>query len=486
MSPLCALFVAQPTSVEHSSTYNRSGKHWYFLINVLHRHPGIVYRQRSPSVPCSWPGQHLSNTVRSITELPGRTAFKWWGVWNHQPVVRLFGGDPEGTRNGPAVPSPRGTWWSPPDCLSTSSAALGRCVSRRATTTTGQHRLLTAPGLPSAHAHWRNRASRSPTGGTVPRVRKSGLGLQNLTLVVQLQPQKNTKFAKTIRALTPKTDLGLAPSEGKRKFAIFLALVTFLHRYWVRYCFWLDLTRESRWWHWFLACLIRAQCCRSCRAAGIWWRCRHRESAILLQEPPEKRGLQDPSKGRNRLWKPPEGTESVQSEFWPYRQYLEVEIVTLDTLLGTWAKKIESFQQINSLRVANGNFDSCSLCKRLRTSRSQKFVRSCSTFDVHVRRSMWRRPATSTAKKILHMVVYGSFWLRQILGSRDQCERNSVATDSAVYESKVGASDGLCDVTNSSSQWAPHLAESLWRHSSFSEWTPRWMLPLLSMVKGPE
>ena len=187
------MFVAQPTSVEHSSTYNRSGKHWYFLITVLHRHPRIVYRQRSPSVPCSWPGQHLSNTVRSITELPGRTAFKWWGVWDQQPVVRLFGGDPGGTRNGPAVPSPRGTWWYPPDCLSTSSTALGRCVSRRATTTTGQHRLLTAPGLPNAHAHWRNRASRSPTGGTVPRVRKSGLGLQNLTLVVQLQPQKNTK-----------------------------------------------------------------------------------------------------------------------------------------------------------------------------------------------------------------------------------------------------------------------------------------------------
>ena len=74
-------------------------------------------------------------------------------------MVRLFGGDPGGTRNGPAVPSPRGNWWSPPDCLSTSSAALGRCVSRRATTTTGQHRLLTAPGL------------RMPTGGTVPRVR---------------------------------------------------------------------------------------------------------------------------------------------------------------------------------------------------------------------------------------------------------------------------------------------------------------------------
>ena len=68
-SPLCAVFVAQPTSVEHSSTYNRSGKHWYFLINVLHCHPGIVYRQRSPSVPCSWPGQHLSNTVRRITAL---------------------------------------------------------------------------------------------------------------------------------------------------------------------------------------------------------------------------------------------------------------------------------------------------------------------------------------------------------------------------------------------------------------------------------
>ena len=86
------------------------------------------------SLPCSRPGQHLlSNTVRRITELPGRTAFKWWGVWDQQPLVRLFGGDPGGTRNGPAVPSPRGTGWSPPDCLSTSSAALGRCVSRRAT-----------------------------------------------------------------------------------------------------------------------------------------------------------------------------------------------------------------------------------------------------------------------------------------------------------------------------------------------------------------
>ena len=159
--PLCALFVAQSTSVEHSSTYNRSGEHWHFLITVLHRHPGIVYRQRSPSVPCSWPGQHLSNTVRSITELPGRAAFKWWGVWDQQPVVRLFGGDPGGTRNGPAVPSPRGTstWWSPPDCLSTSSAALGRCVSRRATTTTGPTPTTHRAG--AAHAHWRDRASRS-------------------------------------------------------------------------------------------------------------------------------------------------------------------------------------------------------------------------------------------------------------------------------------------------------------------------------------
>ena len=50
-------------------TYNRSGEHWYFLINVLQRHPGIVYRQRSPYVPCSWPSQHLSNTVRRITAL---------------------------------------------------------------------------------------------------------------------------------------------------------------------------------------------------------------------------------------------------------------------------------------------------------------------------------------------------------------------------------------------------------------------------------
>ena len=51
--PLCAVFVAKPTSVEHSSTYNRSGRHWYFLINVLHRHPGIVYQKCPRSVPCS-------------------------------------------------------------------------------------------------------------------------------------------------------------------------------------------------------------------------------------------------------------------------------------------------------------------------------------------------------------------------------------------------------------------------------------------------
>ena len=69
VSPLYAVFVARPTSVRHSSTYNRSGEHWYFLINVLQRHPGIVYRQRSSYVPCSWPSQHLSNTVRRITAL---------------------------------------------------------------------------------------------------------------------------------------------------------------------------------------------------------------------------------------------------------------------------------------------------------------------------------------------------------------------------------------------------------------------------------
>ena len=44
----CAVFVAKPTSaVEHSPTYNRSGEHRHFLITVLHRHPGIVYRQYS-------------------------------------------------------------------------------------------------------------------------------------------------------------------------------------------------------------------------------------------------------------------------------------------------------------------------------------------------------------------------------------------------------------------------------------------------------
>ena len=84
--------MARPTSVGHSSTYNRSGEHWHFLITVLHRHPGIVYRQRSPSVPCSWPSQHLSNTVRRITEPPGRTAFKWWGVWDQQkaPILHNY------------------------------------------------------------------------------------------------------------------------------------------------------------------------------------------------------------------------------------------------------------------------------------------------------------------------------------------------------------------------------------------------------------
>ena len=46
--PALCLVRSQATSVEHSSTYNRSGEHWYFLINVLNRHPGIVYQQCPP------------------------------------------------------------------------------------------------------------------------------------------------------------------------------------------------------------------------------------------------------------------------------------------------------------------------------------------------------------------------------------------------------------------------------------------------------
>ena len=35
----------------------------------------------------------------------------------------------------------------------------------------------------------------------------------------------------------------------------------------------------------------------------------------------------------------------------------------------TWAEKLESFEQINSIRETNENFDSCNSCKRLWTSR---------------------------------------------------------------------------------------------------------------------
>ena len=37
--------------------------------SLLHCRPEIVYQQCPPSMPCSWPGQHLSDTVRRITAL---------------------------------------------------------------------------------------------------------------------------------------------------------------------------------------------------------------------------------------------------------------------------------------------------------------------------------------------------------------------------------------------------------------------------------
>ena len=130
-SPLCALFVARPTSaVENTSRYmtfrqvHRSGEHWNFLIIVFiaaepckfgtapapsrENYPGSgsgsgseqnvpaapapapvpdkvcrfrrlrlripatllsrnCLQQCPPSVPSSWPSQHLSDTVRRIT-----------------------------------------------------------------------------------------------------------------------------------------------------------------------------------------------------------------------------------------------------------------------------------------------------------------------------------------------------------------------------------------------------------------------------------
>ena len=68
--------------------------------------------------------------------------------------------------------------------------------------------------------------------------------------------------------------------------------------------------------------------------------------------------------------------------------------VTPDTL----AEKFESFERINSIRLTNGNFDSCSSCKRLGTSRLHElheskfpfvkrieFIRSkLSNFSAHV------------------------------------------------------------------------------------------------------
>ena len=146
--PLCALFVARPTSVEHSSKYNRAP--WKDRLQVV----------GSPLVGSPAGGPPLRGR-------PGRYTKRSCGALSEGYLVvsaRL------------------------PQHLICRAGTLRVSASdyyNRPTPTT--HR------AGAAHAHWRDRASRSPTGGTVPRVRKSGLGLQNLTLVVQLQPQKNTK-----------------------------------------------------------------------------------------------------------------------------------------------------------------------------------------------------------------------------------------------------------------------------------------------------
>ena len=38
---------------------------------------------------------------------------------------------------------------------------------------------------------------------------------------------------------------------------------------------------------------------------------------------------------------------------------------------NTRAEKFESFERINSIRLTNGNFDSCNSCKRLGTNRKR-------------------------------------------------------------------------------------------------------------------
>ena len=66
---LCRVRSQATSAVEHSPTYNRSGEHKHFLITVLHRHSGNVYRQYSLCVVFVAKQHLLSNTVRRITAL---------------------------------------------------------------------------------------------------------------------------------------------------------------------------------------------------------------------------------------------------------------------------------------------------------------------------------------------------------------------------------------------------------------------------------
>ena len=48
----------------------------------------------------------------------------------------------------------------------------------------------------------------------------------------------------------------------------------------------------------------------------------------------------------------------------------------------TWAEKFESFERLNSIRVTNGNFDSCNSCKRLVSSRLHELHESKCPFVI--------------------------------------------------------------------------------------------------------
>ena len=50
----------------------------------------------------------------------------------------------------------------------------------------------------------------------------------------------------------------------------------------------------------------------------------------------------------------------------------------------TWAEKFESFERTNSIRVTNGNFDSCNSCKQLVPSRLHELHESKVSFVTHV------------------------------------------------------------------------------------------------------